>query len=843
MVAACGRDDTGGATDGADSGITPQTPDSGARIDSGADAGDGSAPQPVTYGVGGTVTGLKGTGLVLQNNAGDDLPIAADGSFKFAKRLPAGTAFKVSIKTQPTAPSQTCSLSAESGTVGKGDVTTIVVNCAADKFTVGGTVTGLAGTGLILQNNGGADLIVNANGTFAFPTTVDSGKPYAVTVKTQPGTPSQTCVVTNGTGTVASTKITDVAVTCTTNKYTVGGTVAGLTGSGLTLKVNGADTLAVPAPGGTFTFATPIASGAAYAVTIGTQPTNPSQMCVVMGGTGSVGAANVTSVAVNCTTNKYTIGGTASGVLGKVVLQNNGGNDLNVTADGTFAFSTPIDSNAAYAVTVKTQPGSPSQTCTLTGDTGNVAAANVTSVVLTCVTNTFKISANVTGVAGTGLVLQNKGGDDITVGADGTYDFATKIASSQTYAVTVKTQPTGLSQTCTAAAPNGTVGATDVVVNVTCVTNSYTVGGAIAGLTGSGLVLQDNLGDDLTVPAGANAFTFAGKVLSGNPYSVTIKTQPSTPTQTCTVAAGSGTVTNGNVVTIMVNCTTNKYAIGGSITGLAGTGLVLQDNLGDDLTINNNATSFAFATPIASGKTYSVTVKTQPTNKSQTCVVTPATASGTVGSADVTNVAVTCTTNKYTVGGSVTGVTGGSITLLNNGADNLTRNADGTFTFATSIASGAAYAVTVSSPPAGKECTVTNGAGTVGGANVTTVSIACVVPTSYGPIHTFNGQTSDFYISTGQGSCSVGSAAADAAYFCKHFYGDRLARTCTPQAGYQQGTFSSPSGWMMHKNGGCTPAGNDIPTATCDTGQCKMWNTGTAVAYGGLRNLICDCTP
>jgi hypothetical protein len=727
MVAACGGGDSG-TTDTADSGIPPQSGDAGTTADSAvkADAGDGSTPQPVTYGVGGTVTGLKGTGLVVQNNAGDDLPIAADGSFKFAKKLPAGTAFKVSIKTQPTAPSQTCSLSAESGTVGKGDVTSVVVNCAADKFTVGGTVTGLAGTGLILQNNGGADLIVNANGTFAFPTTVDSGKPYAVTVKTQPGTPSQTCVVTKGSGTVASTKITDVAVTCTTNKFTVGGTVAGLTGTGLSLKVNGADTLAVPAPGGTFTFATPIASGTAYTVTIGSQPTNPSQTCVVMGGTGTVGGANVSSVAVNCTTNKYTIGGTASGVLGKVVLQNNGGNDLNVTADGTFAFSTPIDSNAAYAVTVKTQPGSPSQTCTLTGDTGNVAAANVTSVVLTCVTNTFAVKANVTGVAGSGLVLQNKGGNDLPVAADGTYAFTTPIASGQTYAVTVKTQPTGLSQTCTVTAPNGTVGATDVVVNVACVTNSYTVGGAVAGLTGAGLVLQDNLGDDLPVAALANAFTFAGKVLSGKAYSVTVKTQPSNPAQTCTVAAGSGTVTNGNVVTVMVNCTTNKYAIGGTITGLDGTGLVLQNNLGDDLTINNNANSFAFGIPIASGKTYSVKVKTQPTNKSQTCVVTPATATGTVGGADVTSVAVTCTTNKYTVGGTITGLTTAGLELQNNGVDDLTVAANATtFTFATSIASGSPYAVTVKTQPTNRNCVVTNGSGTVAASNVTNVSVTC----------------------------------------------------------------------------------------------------------------------
>lgn len=184
-----------------------------------------------------------------------------------------------------------------------------------------------------------------------------------------------------------------------------------------------------------------------------------------MGGSGTVGAANVTSVVVNCTTNKYTISGTPSGIAGTAVLQNNGGNDLNVTANGTFAFSTPIESGVENAVTIKTQPGVPSQICTLANAAGNVAGANVTDVALTCVTKKFKISANVTGLAGAGLALQNKGGDDVPVAADGIHDFATTIASAQTYAVTVASQPTGLSQTCTVTAPNGTVGGTDVVVN------------------------------------------------------------------------------------------------------------------------------------------------------------------------------------------------------------------------------------------------------------------------------------------------------------------------------------------------------------------------------------------
>ena len=86
-------------------------------------------------------------------------------------------------------------------------------------FTVGGTVTGLTGSGLILQNNGGDNHPhdVNMGGAFTFATSIASGLAYSVTVSTQPSSPSQTCSVTNGAGTVAGANITNVAVNCVTN--------------------------------------------------------------------------------------------------------------------------------------------------------------------------------------------------------------------------------------------------------------------------------------------------------------------------------------------------------------------------------------------------------------------------------------------------------------------------------------------------------------------------------------------------------------------------------------------------------------------------------------------------
>lgn len=177
----------------------------------------------------------------------------------------------------------------------------------AASFTVGGTVAGLTGTGLVLQDNGGDDLTVNAAGAFAFATALASGAAYAVTVKTQPASPSQTCTVTNGSGNVAAANVTNVAVACTTSAFAVGGTVSGLpTGKTLVLQDNGGDDLTLT-DSGVFTFATKVPSAQPYAVTVLTQP--PGVTCAVQSGSGTIGAADVTNVAVACsgsTTFAYT---------------------------------------------------------------------------------------------------------------------------------------------------------------------------------------------------------------------------------------------------------------------------------------------------------------------------------------------------------------------------------------------------------------------------------------------------------------------------------------------------------------------------------------------------------
>ena len=110
-------------------------------------------PPPAPLTVGGTVTGLAGGEVVLQLNGADDLSVKADGKFKFAKPQKKGSAYAVTVKTQPTQPvKQTCTVDKASGNITGAPINNIAITCATNKYAVGGTVKGLAARskGLVL---------------------------------------------------------------------------------------------------------------------------------------------------------------------------------------------------------------------------------------------------------------------------------------------------------------------------------------------------------------------------------------------------------------------------------------------------------------------------------------------------------------------------------------------------------------------------------------------------------------------------------------------------------------------------------------------------------------------
>ena len=526
--------------------------------------------------------------------------------------------------------------------------------------------------------------------------------------------------------------------------YSVGGTVSGVSGT-VVLQDNGGNDLSVSG-NGPFTFSSLLAGGAAYSVTVKTNPTG--QTCTVSNGSGTVAAANVTNVAVSCTgtgsTGTYSVGGTVSGVSGTVVLQDNGGNDLSVSGNGPFTFSSLLAGGAAYSVTVKTNPTG--QTCTVSNGSGTVAAANVTNVAVSCTTNSASaasddfnradgsLGANWTDMSVGGLSISSQAVAGVSGGNAGDIRTAESYASDQYSQVEVTSAQLSGGQWI-GPAVRAQNGGQDAYVGIYYWNSGSPVlmlfkrsGGGWAELGNGYSCGPLAAGTQLELMAVGSTISF----LENGVQRISVSDSSFSGGAPGIMSYGAATADNwsgGNATAA------STYSVGGTVSGVSGT-VVLQDNGGNDLSVSGNG-PFTFSSLLAGGAAYSVTVKTNPTG--QTCTVSNG--SGTVAAANVTNVAVSCTgtgsTGTYSVGGTVSGVSG-TVVLQDNGGNDLSVSGNGPFTFSSLLAGGAAYSVTVKTNPTGQTCTVSNGSGTVAAANVTNVAVSCTTNSASAASDDFN---------------------------------------------------------------------------------------------------------
>src|SRR3569833_1223341 len=146
--------------------------------------------------------------------------------------------------------------------------------------------------------------------------------------------------------------------------------------------------------------------------------------------------------------------------------------------------------------------------------------------------------------------------------------------------------------------------------------SSYTVGGTITGLgSADGLVLSHG-SDTLKVAGGMSTFTMPMAITGGSLYSITVQGSP--VGLNCQVQHGFGTAATENVTNIIVTCSTATYTVGGTVSGLIASGLVLANGT-DTVSIESGATSFTMPNSVAYGGSYAVTIKTQPAG--ETCAV------------------------------------------------------------------------------------------------------------------------------------------------------------------------------------------------------------------------------
>ena len=344
----------------------------------------------------------------------------------------------------------------------------------------------------------------------------------------------------------------------------------------------------------------------------------------------------------------------------------------------------------------------------------------------------------------------------VAVGTD-KFTFAWQAnRTNQSFTIAV-TAPDG--QSCSSSVTQGSIVNANITdVEIVCVVATYSVSGSVTGaVDDSQLTITLSHADAGTPPANIVTMdvtpntdgTYSFDVPENRIYLLSVTSATTDEVCTPDVATFSAPIT-ANVTNADIVCepaAADTYTIGGAVSGLA-KGDVITLTLtptGSNAEIKvitadaeeTAADDFVFNARLVSGDTYTVTT-TSPTGK--TCTVDNA---GTqmIADANVTDVAVTCVINTYSISGTVSGLAKGDVitlTLTPTGGNAETKvvtgdddeTANDPFAFDTAIAYDTPYEVTTSSP-AGKTCRVAPaGSQTIGDADVTDISVTCgLIPT------------------------------------------------------------------------------------------------------------------
>ena len=194
---------------------------------------------------------------------------------------------------------------------------------------------------------------------------------------------------------------------------------------------------------------------------------------------------------------------------------------------------------------------------------------------------TFSIEISVTGLAeGESVqIIESKSGRSKTISTNSRSTLS-DFNLGDPFSIEVTENP--VNKRCTVSNSNttGLINGSSDNVNITCL-GLFSISGNISGLEGDNLVLILNSQEELSIDKKDN-FIFSTPLVGGSAYTVTVLTQPNTPSQICTVANGSGTVSGANVTNVAVTCVNGipPTASNVSITDENGGNAVVGDKIG-----------------------------------------------------------------------------------------------------------------------------------------------------------------------------------------------------------------------------------------------------------------------
>jgi hypothetical protein len=555
----------------------------------------------------------------------------------------------------------------------------------------GGSVNGLASGNGVTLTSGDQSITLGTDGTYRFGR-FPNGTTYLITAESVQA--SQVCDVSNGSGTINGTDVTNIAVTCA-NAYKVTASVSGLPNgaTGLVLVLNGSE--ALPAnSNGNHPFALKLKTGQSYSVGIQQAPANVS--CQLQGsGSGTMGSTDV-NVAVVCASQtglvNFSVSGLAFGDSMTVRLDSSKftGNPsadrlVSLNQNGNYGFKRPVDAGADYSVVLATPPlqhvcmvGNPSGTMTPDGAMAQISCTPASGKIGVSVTglslpDTIALRLDASGLTGNppgaDRLLQTSTNSNLTFGAD--------VLQGWTYQVSVTNVPS--SHRCEIANSSGTFALPGVPqVEVRCSVSVGQLKVRVVGMTTPDsftLALEQpsppvGTSETLTITASGDHM-FQQLIQTGSNYLVSLRTASSQ--QICSIANASGVFDPAVMVHVTVNCEPFVYTVGGTATfyyescvetcgSVTTLPLVVRLNNSSTRTLNGSGVSdgqyivrpFTFSVALPNGSPYNVTVQQTPTVEwtycdgecftetyPQACTVINGT--GTMNNANVSNVEVRCT--------------------------------------------------------------------------------------------------------------------------------------------------------------------------------------------------------
>jgi len=670
--------------------------------------------------VSGSLSGLDdGQTIALSLNGGQAITFDGNG-FSFAEGLQDNSTYSVTVVSKPVY--YTCLTERTQGDIDMADINDVSIDCSHDTYDIGGEVSGHSGlVTVFLSENGLSTKQTTANvsdSAYLFSEILD-GTSYSISTEIVEGS-DQTCEVANESSSLSGSDITNANITCSDlPRYAIGGTVSGLSGS-LVLRNNGLDEKTVLSSG-RYQFDAQLLQGESYAVEVIGQPVG--QICTIAldAEDGTVDTTAVDSVDISCQSITFSVGGSAGGHNGNLTVNVSVEGQvlapLNVSAQETSFSLGQLNYGQSIAMSVEAPAG---QTCEIQNGVTQSLTQDLSATITCGNIATHTLTTSVTGLnANDSLELSING--EIVNRGNGSANQT--LIDNTALSISISNAPIGYS--CSVGAFTSPITSAQSV-SITCIENSYTLSGTVLGLNGADQVSIEFSGETAqSYSASNNTFSFSRS--HGSNFALI---SDGSLKYNCAIDGGNLTNVTASDTSMVVRCNAPTYLVSGSVRDHDGTVTVSYEDqygLSTSQQIPVGLSNFEF-TGIFNGADYQITSSIDAATN-QSCP--GSNTSGTVNNQSINNVSFGCTSNPtYTIGGEITGLARGSVTLVNtiDGSDTDLKafSAAGTFTMNRALFIGQSYSFAVQDSPLTQTCSVKSGGqGTVSGL-VESVQIECI---------------------------------------------------------------------------------------------------------------------